>query len=136
MLSGNFIIQVGMINDKDTIKFSNSDVMSYKSLCEYEEEVGYTIEDLLNKGLSENEILEMQWKFDGHTGEKLDRKLRIEQAIKDKAESNTGKITMKSLIQEVLGVDQIRSGEVEKVDKIEQKESIKEEIKEGVSIDD
>ena len=43
---------------------------------------------------------------------------------------------MKSLIQEVLGVDQIRSGEVEKVDKIEQKESIKEEIKEGVSIDD
>ena len=157
MLNGNYIIQIGLMNDKDTILFGRRE-MPYELLCEYEKETGYKCEDLLEDGIDEFQLYEIIKYNYNEYGEKNDKKevtrdaLRritykhkrekqskeeqIEQAIKDKTESNKGKITMKSLIQEVLGVDQIRSGEVENVDKIEPKESIKEEIKEGVSIDD
>ena len=53
---------------------------------EFEQEVGHTKQELLDLGFTESEINELTDKFDGETGEKLNRKNVVESAIQSKRE--------------------------------------------------
>ncbi len=51
---------------------------------EFEEECGYTIEQLEKMGFDDTEIEKMECKFNGQTGERIDRKEVVSKYIKDK----------------------------------------------------
>ena len=55
-----------------------------KSEQEFEQECGYSIDDLKNLGFPNDEIIKMECKFNGRTGERLDRKAIVEQKISQK----------------------------------------------------
>ena len=70
--------------DIDQLKAKMSQRKNEKLNIEFEQECGYSIDDLKNLGFSNDEITEMQKKFNGQTGERLDRKAIVEQKISQK----------------------------------------------------
>ncbi len=102
----------------------------------WEDEIGYTTEQLLNQGFTESEIEDLYTKFDDQTGQKLDRKSRVQQAIKNK---NLGKqTTIESLVCNALEDEPVINEEVCNADMMERNQRHMEKMKEGdeVSLND
>ena len=68
----------------ETIKAKRRKIIEERRIKQFEQECGYTIEQLLQMGFSEGEIEIMQINYDYMTGEKIDRKKVVEEAIQKK----------------------------------------------------
>jgi len=84
---------------------------------QFEDEVGYGIAEL--NGILPSEEVERlkRERFDSNTGEKIDRKARVERALEEARKQK--KVTMQALVRNALGVQGISQGDIVQAEQAE-----------------
>ena len=92
---------------------------------EFEQECGYTIDELRKMGISKKQIDKLLDKYDSMTGERLDRKKIVEEYIRKKQEKNKHTVFLNNLKRKV----EINAGMKENTELLQRKKSENENIR-------
>lgn len=109
------IVENAIKNKKKELTLQENEKKSFENEC------GHSIEELIELGFTENEIDQFQAKFHWKTGEKLNRRKIVENAIKSKGK----KLTLQEIGKETIATYKSDTGEAIKViDELEQQVNI------------